>query len=406
LQFEDGLDFSSTRDMPETVTIIALNGSLGNSRHRVEFRFDDDLGRFDYSGNVANFYPGALDLRDRTASGRVELFFEDPIEARVQNLAVIWDENHSWEANGFFTGGVESFNALDGIPEFVGNATVLSFGSNLGSGLVPVFEISDDVDESVDRYIVTAPSGQAILDAYLATVERQTQTPIQKVVGQVLGATTTELEFIGPLQPEQEQNNLFERELLELDSVEDAERILSEINTVAGYIEMTLSSIELIRQGYSPQAIVTYLLAEDLIASSLEELGLPKNQAESLASTISLGLEVAVGGGVVSAAFYALEQAELIIAASAALQEANLQALEITFDTAQSTLDAFLNGGINEELALSVLESLAQISDELAGNIAWKNSRDIARRMWIVSQMAALRIEEGPLGLSTLSSAD
>ncbi|KUF08657.1 hypothetical protein AVJ23_21630 [Pseudoponticoccus marisrubri] len=280
LQFEDGLDISSRYDMPETVTLIALNESLGNRRSRVDFSFDDNFGHFDYTGNVVNLYPGSLDLRDRTSHGHVNLIFDHPVEARVWNLAVIWDDNHSWSADGFRVGGVEDFNALDGIPEYVGDTTVLGFGPNPGNGLVSVFEISDDLDQTVDRYIVTAPAGQAILDAHLAEVSRRTQTPVQEAVGQVeavvdrepVGPTPARVEasFQQPERPPLFANPIVDR-LLAMPAQNSPIELSDEERRAASELPLqTVSELPFSRETYD--RVVVYAKSLDTIAGGMDEL--------------------------------------------------------------------------------------------------------------------------------------
>ncbi|MFK5979462.1 MAG: filamentous hemagglutinin N-terminal domain-containing protein, partial [Rhizobiaceae bacterium] len=57
---KDGIDFTSRRDMPDHLSVLLNNTDLGSRRRRVDIEFDDDKVKFDYSGEVADFYPGAL----------------------------------------------------------------------------------------------------------------------------------------------------------------------------------------------------------------------------------------------------------------------------------------------------------------------------------------------------------
>ena len=201
VQFEDGARMSSSYDMPDRCSMILLNDKLGSSRRRVDVRFGGDVIKFDYSGREIDLYPSAIDLRDSSSDGFLYILLVDGVDAHLYNLGVIWAPGRGWRIDGIESWGVINSNALDGIPEMVGDLARLSFGPNPDSGYTPVVEVSDNLDEMVDRYIVVSPAGQAQLDAYLASLA---PPPIPQVVQQVEKAS--EQPFIGPIQPTPETN--------------------------------------------------------------------------------------------------------------------------------------------------------------------------------------------------------
>jgi filamentous hemagglutinin family protein len=423
LQFRDGLDFTSTRDMPDVVTLIAQNSSLGNNRRRVEFRFDDDFGRFDYSANVANFYPGALDLRDRTASGHVNLIFANPVEARVQNLGVIWDNNHSWEALGFDTGGVESFNALDGIPEFVGGSTFLTFGSKPGRSLVPVFEVSDDVDETVDRYIVTAPAGQAILDAYLVGVERQTQTPIQQVVGQLEEIVADDEDTTSSIDGVDRSSELarirdqvaafpsllsrastaaeLTNEVVSLISAwrrlsefYDAEQLLRAVSSGDSWFTPRMAAeARLDRAEVNAIAALGKIVAKAAVSNLYSD---PDHWIQRVPEPVMMSLmDTAVNAATLNISGQILDSSLAILSEYANLAGTTSALVNITLQSASTNLDALGQGAVSFEDAMNSAEFTRTLAEDLtSGRVTWRPTAVAARQMTIIAGLQELRAAE------------
>ena len=198
LTAKDGINFSSNWDMPDYLSVLLNNTDLGSSRRRVDVKFDNDKVKFDYSGNVADFYPGAITLLDTSSDGDVFIGFARTVDGRLYDRAVTGSSNRDWEVANFSSFGTIDFNALNGIPEVEGYPDAFfDFSDQPDAGFVPVLEISGRRDGTTDRYIVTAPGGQAILDRYLASV--RPVTPVEAVVRQTevpVGSV-----FLGPVQP-------------------------------------------------------------------------------------------------------------------------------------------------------------------------------------------------------------
>lgn len=181
LTFRDFVSLTTPSGMDGQVNLNHANVGVGSGR--VDLRFGQNRVNYRYSNNHVEYRTGAIDLNDRSSQGLVRMNFQTPVDVRLHNFAFAHNNRHGWEFNNTTSIGVVSGNALDGIPEFIGTDNLfLSFGSEPPGGAVPVIEASTDYSERVGDYRVTAPSGQAILDAHLASL--RPRAPVEQVVQQ------------------------------------------------------------------------------------------------------------------------------------------------------------------------------------------------------------------------------
>lgn len=187
LTARDGISFSSTFNMPDNLSINLNNDGIGSGIKQVDVRFDGDRIRFGYSASNLELYAGAISLLDTNATGALYLRFLNAMNAHLSDRAIVGVGDRSWEVGPTVSASAVGSSALNGIPEIEGFPGVTwQFGAEPGAGYVPVLEVSALRDGTADvgRHIVTAPSGNAALSAYLT--RPATVPPVQVVVNQAL----------------------------------------------------------------------------------------------------------------------------------------------------------------------------------------------------------------------------
>jgi len=179
-----GATLSTSSPMPNYVGVTNRNGAIGNGQGRVNLRFGQNRANYNYTANSVEYRTGAVDLRDGRSSGRLEMYFDQPVDTTYHNYAVRHDANHGFRISNLRSQGAARADALDGIPEIVSTDGLRTdFLAEGPSRQVPVIEVSLTFSERVGDYRVTAPSGQAILDAHLASL--RPRAPIERVVQEV-----------------------------------------------------------------------------------------------------------------------------------------------------------------------------------------------------------------------------
>lgn len=181
----DGIRFSSAFDMPDNLAVFLNNLGSSSTLRRVDVAFAQDRLRFDYSSNAVELYSGAISLLDTSTTGNLLIGFAQRVNAHLYDRSIVSNSNRNWQLGPTVSASVVNSSALNGIPEIEGFTNPYwSFGAEPGAGYTPVIEVSVLRDGTADagKHIVTAPSGYAALNAYLAGP--QSVSPVQQVVQQ------------------------------------------------------------------------------------------------------------------------------------------------------------------------------------------------------------------------------
>lgn len=163
---EDDIEMSSNFDMPDLAVVVNPEGNSIGTRS-VDIRFDDDDIEFDFTNETAVFRSGAINLVDSSADKSVFIDLGG-LDLTLFDGAIVQDQNNSWKVSAR-SAGVDYSDALNGVAEIKdnGGSTYWDEGNEPLTGTFAVIEVSDNGGSSVTDYLVTAPSGHAILDAYL-----------------------------------------------------------------------------------------------------------------------------------------------------------------------------------------------------------------------------------------------
>lgn len=181
----DGIRFSSAFDMPDNLAVFLNNLGSSSTPRRVDVAFGQDRLRFDYSSSAVELYSGAISLLDTSATGNLLIGFAQGVNAHLYDRSIVSNSNRNWQLGPTVSASVVNSSALNSIPEIEGFTNPYwSFGAEPGAGYTPVIEVSVLRDGTADagKHIVTAPSGYAALNAYLAGP--QPVSPVQQVVQQ------------------------------------------------------------------------------------------------------------------------------------------------------------------------------------------------------------------------------
>lgn len=181
----DGIQFSSAFDMPDNLLLGINNNGIGSSLKQVDVTFGQDRVRYDYNATNLELRPGAISLLDPSATGNLFIGFARAVNAHLYDLAIVGTTGRSWDIGPTVSASAVGSSALNGIPEISGYSNpTWSFGAEPGAGYTPVLEVSVLRDGTADagKHIVTAPSGYALLNAYLT--RPQPLSPVQQVVMQ------------------------------------------------------------------------------------------------------------------------------------------------------------------------------------------------------------------------------
>lgn len=133
---------------------------------------------------------------------------------------------------------------------------------------------------------------------------------------------------------------------------------------------------------------------EQPLAEALTEY-MPENIASSSASMIATMAEAIVSGGAVLPG-YVFDQAALIVESSIALRETNSELVAQVYSGTLATVRSLVDGDLSPELALAQFDLTLRIAEDYVGNLSFPSSRDAANRMWIIAQLARLKVQEGP----------
>lgn len=164
---QDDITMSSNFDMPDLAVVVnPERNSIGT--RSVDIRFDDSDIEFDFTNDAAIFRSGAINLANSSVNefvyidlGRLDLTLFDG--------AIVRDSRSGWEIAAKST-GVDDSDALNGIAEieYFGTPDEWIESSEPLAGTTAIIEVSrKGRSRRVRRYLVTAPSGHAILDDYL-----------------------------------------------------------------------------------------------------------------------------------------------------------------------------------------------------------------------------------------------
>jgi|GEM_PF-6704165 len=184
---QKGIQFSSQFDMPDHLSVLLNNTSIGSSPRQVHVTFGQDIVRFNYSSTNLDLFSGAISLLDSSATGSLHVGFAQPVNARLYDRSIVTNTNRKWNIGPTVSAAAAASSALNGIPEIEGFQNPFwSFGVEPGPGYIPVIEVSALRDGTADRgmHIVTAPSGYAALSAYLT--QPQAQLPVVQVANQAV----------------------------------------------------------------------------------------------------------------------------------------------------------------------------------------------------------------------------
>ena len=130
------------------------------------------------------------------------------------------------------------------------------------------------------------------------------------------------------------------------------------------------------------------------LADALAEY-MPENVAASVASTVAAMSEAIVTGGAVLPG-YVFDQAALIVEASISLRETNSELVAQVYSGTLDTVQALVRGALSEDLAMEQFDMTREIARDYVGTLSYPSSRDAANRMWIIAQLARLKVQEGP----------
>jgi hypothetical protein len=119
------------------------------------------------------------------------------------------------------------------------------------------------------------------------------------------------------------------------------------------------------------------------------------NLASSTASTLATMVEGTVSGGAALPS-YIWEQTVLITHGVIDVKLVDLNMLSIVISGTQPVIDAFAEGKIGEAIALQQFDLTQQLAVDYVGFISLPSSREVANKMWIISQLAILKVAEGP----------
>lgn len=122
---------------------------------------------------------------------------------------------------------------------------------------------------------------------------------------------------------------------------------------------------------------------------------MPENIAASVASTVAAMAEAVVTGGAVLPG-YVFDQAALIAEASLSLRESNSELVAQVYSGTLDTVQALVRGALSEDLAMEQFDMTVEIARDYVGTLSYPSSRDAANRMWIIAQLARLKVQEGP----------